>query len=154
MNKQIQAPPETWNDEQSMNRSFHLWFGWHRLEDQRRARDAFRRGWRSGAMKATVSMWKWIQRVLFGHAEPDTEAHEQFERPDPALNEIQEHALNMILETADRMTANAGTAAAGNADQILIGICAEGSEHLESIRKFISSGIVPDWYEIREGEDE
>ena len=155
MNQQTPMPPETWNDARMMLDSFRMWYGWHRLKDQRAAREPFRLGWKAGAQAASIAMWHWIQRVVFGHDEPEPVKVTYIENRDSVLDEKQRTALNMILETAERLTGAAGVAEESqNPDDIITHACIEGAKYLESVREYMEAGTVPAWYTDRAGDDQ
>ena len=66
MDKQMINPPETWNDNKAIRESFRLWFGWYGWKEARASFGAFRRGYMSGAIAASIEMWNWIQGAVFG----------------------------------------------------------------------------------------
>lgn len=64
-------PPETWNDEETLDADLRLWLHSESVEYSEDVLQAFRIGWKAGARQATINMGKWIHRVVFGHEEPE-----------------------------------------------------------------------------------
>ena len=64
-------PPEPWKDEKAIEADMLLWLQTHFVEHDDEVLKAFRIGWKAGAREATVRMWHWIQKVIFGHEEPE-----------------------------------------------------------------------------------
>lgn len=70
MNDQNHKPPETWNDEKTMEADMNLLMVSQYIKYDDKVVQAFRIGWKAGAREATVRMWHWIQKEIFGHEEP------------------------------------------------------------------------------------
>ena len=71
MNAQDYTPPDTWNDEETIEADMMAYLLTDYVAHDKKVMQAFRAGWKAGAREATVRMWHWIQKVIFGHEEPE-----------------------------------------------------------------------------------
>lgn len=68
--------PETWNDEKTIEQDLCIRLQAHHIKLSNEAKQAFRIGWKAGAMQATVNMGRWMQEIKFFHGEPEREEYE------------------------------------------------------------------------------
>ena len=144
MDKQMINPPETWNDNKAIRESFRLWFGWYGWKEARASFGAFRRGYMSGAIAASIEMWNWIQGAVFGQETEKKAAGPEEELP--MMTEREQKALNMIIEISDWLSGTAEAAATEQPSTVLSNACETGTEYLESIADYLKTGKVPEWY--------
>ena len=53
--------PETWHDEEAIEADMKLWLQSDLIEHSENVRQAFRIGWKAGARKAAMDIWKTIR---------------------------------------------------------------------------------------------
>lgn len=146
MSGQQIKPPDTWNDTKTMHEEFRMLFGWYGHKDQNAAIGAFHRGWRSGAIAATLNMWKWMQTVLFGHEECKTPIERK--RNASHYEEQQIIALNMIDAASLWLAAVPGAIEeSSDQDEMIEKALIRGERMLSSIREYMKTGKTPEWYE-------
>ena len=148
MSKQEMKPPEAWNDKKAIRESFRLWFGWYGWKGARASFGAFRRGYISGAIAASIGMWEWIQGAVFGQETEEREERAAGPEEDLSMmTEREQKALNMIMEISDWLSGTAEATATGQPGAVLLNACETGTKYLESIGEYLKDGRVPKWYE-------
>ena len=61
--------PEPWKDEEVIEEDLQSWLQSQVVEYDENMLNAFRIGWKAGAMHTTVSLWRWLSNYLIGHEE-------------------------------------------------------------------------------------
>lgn len=69
--------PETWNDDVTLEQDMIIRLQAHRIELSEEAMQAFRIGWKAGAMQATMNMGNWMFSEVLGHGKPESEDYDR-----------------------------------------------------------------------------
>ena len=83
MSAQDCTPPDTWNDEETIGADMRAFLLTDYVAHDEKVLQAFRAGWKAGAMQTAANMGHWIRRVVFGHSETD-----QVSEKEGAMNEF------------------------------------------------------------------
>ena len=71
MNAQDYTPPDTWNDEETIEADMRAFLLTDYVAHDEKVLQAFRAGWKAGAYYSAFQMFHWIRTKILGIEEPE-----------------------------------------------------------------------------------